>query len=156
MSNEGKKNGCDDMIKVGEYDVVKDYYYEPSHVWMRIEDDGTTTLGFDDFGQKAAGNIVFIDVPDEGTHLEKGQKLATVESGKWIGTLNSPISGEIIESNEELWDNPRLLNDSPYENGWIVKVQPDKLDEEKADLITGDAISEWLQEDIKTKLPGEA
>ncbi len=156
MSNERKKNGCEEMIKVGEYDAVEDYYYEPSHVWMRIEDDGTTTLGFDDFGQKAAGNIVFIDVPDEGTHLEKGQKLATVESGKWIGTLNSPISGEIIESNEELWDNPRLLNNSPYENGWIVNVQPDKIDEEKADLITGDAISEWLQEDIKTKLPGEA
>ncbi|MCK5139595.1 MAG: hypothetical protein KAQ85_07130, partial [Thermodesulfovibrionia bacterium] len=49
-----------------------------------------------------------------------------------------------------------LLNNSPYEDGWIVKVQPDKLDEEKADLITGDAISAWLQEDIRTKLPGEA
>jgi glycine cleavage system H protein len=144
------------MIEVGEYKAVEDYYYEPTHVWMRIEDDGTTTLGFDDFGQKAAGKIVFIDVPDEGTHLEKGQKLATIESGKWIGTLNSPISGEIIESNEELWDNPRLLNTSPFENGWIVKVQPDKLEQEKADLITGDKISDWIQEEIKAKLPGKA
>ncbi len=151
-----KKNGGEEMIKVGEYTAVENYYYEPTHVWMRIEDDGTATLGLDDFGQKAAGNIVFIDVPDEGMQLEKGQKLATIESGKWIGALNSPISGEIIESNEDLWDNPRLLNNSPYEDGWIVKVQPDKLDEEKADLVTGDAISAWLQEDIKTKLPGEA
>lgn len=144
------------MIEIGEYKAEEDYYYEPTHVWMRIEDDGTTTLGFDDFGQKAAGKIVFIDVPEEGTILEKGQKLTTIESGKWIGALNSPISGEIIEANEELWDNPRLLNENPYETGWIVKVKPSKLDDEKADLITGDAISDWIQEEIKAKLPGGA
>ena len=144
------------MIEVGEYKAIADYYYEPSHVWMRIEDDGTVTVGLDDFGQKAAGKIVFIDVPDEGMRVEKGQKLGTIESGKWIGPLNSPVTGEIIEANEELWDNPRLLNESPFEDGWIAKIKPDNLDIEKADLVTGDAVADWIREDAKVKLSGGA
>lgn len=144
------------MIEVGEYMAIESYYYEPSHVWMRVEDDGTVTVGFDDFGQKAAGKIVFVDVPEEGMQVTKGQKLGTIESGKWIGQLNSPVSGEIIEANEDLWDNPRLLNDSPFEDGWIAKIKPDNLDDELTDLVTGAAVSDWIMEEVKAKLPGGA
>lgn len=142
------------MIEVEGYRAHEDYYYEPTHAWMRIEDDGTVTVGLDDFGQKAAGNIVFIDVPDVGTRVEKGKKFTSIESSKWIGEINSPVTGEIIESNEELWDNPRLVNEDPFGAGWIVKVRPEKLEEERADLVTGDAIADWIRKDIKEILKG--
>ncbi|MFQ6053683.1 MAG: glycine cleavage system protein GcvH [Candidatus Bathyarchaeia archaeon] len=142
------------MIEVEGYRAHEDYYYEPTHAWMRIEDDGTVTVGLDDFGQKAAGNIVFIDVPDVGTRVEKGKKFTSIESSKWIGEINSPVTGEIIESNEELWDNPRLVNEDPFGAGWIVKVRPEKLEEETADLVTGDAIADWIRKDIKEILKG--
>ena len=142
------------MIEVEGYKAHEEYYYGPTDAWRRIEEDGTVTVGLDDFGQKAAGNIVFIDVPEEGARIEKGQKLTSVESSKWIGEIKSPITGEIIEANEELWDNPRLVNNEPYDSGWIVKVSPEKLEEEKADLVTGDAIADWIVEDIDRLLKG--
>ncbi len=142
------------MIEVEGYQAHEDYYYEPTHAWMRVEGDGTVTVGLDDFGQKAAGKIVFIDVPDEGTKVEKGKTLMSIESSKWIGEIKSPVTGEVAESNEELWDNPRLMNEDPYGEGWVVKVTPEDLEGEKGDLVTGDAIADWIREDIKNLLKG--
>jgi glycine cleavage system H protein len=139
-------------MEIEGYQIIENYYYEPTHAWMRLEDDGTVTVGLDDFGQKAAGNIVFIDLPDEGTKVMKGQAFISLESSKWIGKINSPVTGAIIEVNEELWDNPRLVNEDPFNDGWIMKVKPEKLKEEKADLVTGDALADWIRTEIKEKL----
>ena len=137
------------MIEVEGYQVYEDYYHEPTHAWMRIEDDMSVTIGLDDFGQKASGKIVFMDLPEIGDKVTKGTPFISIESSKWIGKINSPVSGEIIEANEILWDNPRLVNQDPYKTGWIIKVNPEKLEEELTDLITGDAIANWIKEDIK-------
>lgn len=97
--------------------------YDRDHGWVKEEGD-FLTAGVSDFFQKTAGEIIFIEVPRVGKVLEKGQPYSSIESGKWVGRLKAPVNGEIVAVNSELNDCPYLLNDSPYEEGWIVKIKP--------------------------------
>jgi glycine cleavage system H protein len=95
--------------------------YTKDHEWLRIE-GGQAYVGITYFAQSELGDIVFIDIDSEGEHLEKEEVFGSVEAVKTVSDLFMPINGEVLEFNEKLEDNPELINDDPYGDGWIIKV----------------------------------
>lgn len=93
-----------------------------SHEWLKIEDD-TTTIGITDYAQESLGDLVFVELPEVGRVIEVGETIGVLESVKTASDLFAPISGEIIEVNEQLQDTPEMINSDPYEAGWILKVK---------------------------------
>ena len=110
-------------------EIPGDLKFKTSHEWVRVEQDGTVTVGISDHAQDLLGDIVFVELPDIGTQMNAEDEVAIVESVKAASDIYSPISGEIIEVNELLIDNPETINESPYSDGWFYKIQPDDLDE---------------------------
>ena len=102
--------------------------YLSSHEWVKLEDDGTVTVGISDHAQDLLGDIVFVELPEVGQRLGAEEEAAVVESVKAASDIFSPIGGEITEINEKLLDAPDLINGSPYEDGWFFKMQPDDLE----------------------------
>ncbi len=122
--------------------LPKDLKYS-EHVWVRKE-DGQATLGVTDYALAAAKEIVFIDLPEKGQHLEKGEDFVSLESVKWSGHIESPVSGKVVDVNEPLFDEPSKLNKGPY-SSWICKVELDdegELDE----LMSAEEASERARE----------
>jgi len=100
----------------------RDLRYSKTHEWVDMSDDNTAFIGIDDFAQSEMGDIVFINLPDVGDTVEAGEVFGDVESVKAVSDLISPVSGKVIEVNEELLDNPGLINEEPYE-AWMIKVE---------------------------------
>jgi len=136
------------MVKVDDYDLPDELFYHNDHAWAKIESDGTILVGMNDFYQKSAGDTTYIDLPFEGDEVEQGETCGKIQSAKWVGKFVSPISGEILEVNEELEDDCTLINKSPYKEGWIMKIKPSDLESDKKNLITGDKIKPWLEKEI--------
>ncbi len=99
-----------------------DLLYHAEHDWARVDDD-TATLGITWYAQDALGEVVFFDPPDVGTTITKGESYAEVESVKAVSDVIAPISGEIVEVNMALGDNPETINDDPYGEGWMVRIR---------------------------------
>ncbi|WP_059018606.1 glycine cleavage system protein GcvH [Vibrio coralliirubri] len=97
--------------------------FADSHEWVKDNGDGTVTIGISEHAQEMLGDVVFVDLPDTGDEIEAGESFSLVESVKAASDIYAPISGEIVEINEELEDNPELINEESYEGGWIVKVK---------------------------------
>jgi glycine cleavage system H protein len=112
-------------------------YWVKEHVWVRPESDGTLTIGMTDAAQHLAGNVVTATPQRIGKKVRKGRSTGTVESGKWVGPIKSPVKGEIVAVNELLETNPKILNSDPYGEGWFVRMRPDDWEADKADLLTG-------------------
>ena len=110
-------------------EIPGDLKFKTSHDWVRVEQDGTVTVGISDHAQDLLGDIVFVELPDIGTQMNAEDEVAIVESVKAASDVYSPVSGEIIEVNELLLDNPETVNESPYSDGWFYKIQPDDLAE---------------------------
>ena len=115
------------------------YYRIDENTWMRKNDDGTVTVGMTDVAQTLAGSILHATPQKVGRERKKGKPIAIIESSKWVGPVKSPVTGEITESNEAVKKDPGLINKSPYKQGWIVKMKPENLDAELADMLTGQA-----------------
>ncbi|MFT5481599.1 MAG: glycine cleavage system H protein [Halieaceae bacterium] len=103
--------------------------YSESHEWARVEEDGTVTVGISDHAQDALGDVVFVELPDIGAKLAARDDAAVVESVKAASDIYAPLSGTVIGVNELLEDNPETVNEHPYQEGWLFKLQPDDLDE---------------------------
>ncbi|MEZ8947983.1 glycine cleavage system protein GcvH [Vibrio sp. 10N.247.311.18] len=97
--------------------------FADSHEWVKDNGDGTVTIGISEHAQEMLGDVVFVDLPDTDDEIEAGESFSLVESVKAASDIYAPISGEIVEINEELDDSPELINEEPYEGGWIVKVK---------------------------------
>ena len=106
--------------------------YLSSHEWVKLEDDGTVTVGISDHAQDLLGDIVFVELPEVGQRLGAEEEAAVVESVKAASDIFSPIGGKVTEINEKLLDEPDLVNSSPYEDGWFFKMQPDDLESLKS------------------------
>ena len=129
------------------YNMPDELYYEPNHYWVRQEGD-LLVMGMDDFARKLAGQIVFVQLPDEGKAIKLGKKFASVESGKWLGKVYAPVNGEIAAVNEDLETNPGLINQDCYGAGWMYKIKPDDLAEVQNLLHGTEAVQKWLVEEI--------
>ena len=116
--------------------------YAESHEWVLDNKDGTVTVGITDHAQQALGDVVFVELPEVGTALSKGQEFGVIESVKAASDLYSPVVGEVIEVNDALEDAPETVNEAPYEGGWIMKV---RLDSDSLDgLLDADAYQATL------------
>ena len=121
-------------------DIPEDrYYWVEKHTWARPESDGTVTIGITDVAQKLAKGIVNATPKDTGRTVQKGKSAGTLESGKWVGPVTSPITGEIIAVNEAMKNKPSLINSDPYGEGWFVRIKPVDWLGESAVLVTGEA-----------------
>lgn len=103
--------------------IPSDLRYTDDHEWIRDEGDGTATVGITDFAQGELGDIVFVEIEPEGTELDREEVFGTVEAVKTVSELFMPVSGTIVAVNEKLEANPELVNDDPYGDGWMVKVE---------------------------------
>ena len=99
-----------------------DRRYTKEHEWVRLEND-LGTVGITDYAQDQLGDIVYLDLPSVGTQVKQLDKLGEIESVKAVSDLYSPVSGEVVEVNQEVTDRPELVNQSPYEDGWLVRVR---------------------------------
>ena len=103
--------------------IPSDLKYTQEHEWIRDNGDGTITVGITDFAQGELGDIVFVELEAEGFEFDKEEVFGTVEAVKTVSELFAPVSGEIVEINEDLEDDPELVNNDPYEHGWMVKIK---------------------------------
>ncbi len=127
------------------------HYSVGDHTWVEVEDDGTVTVGMTDVAQNLAGSLLHAKPKRVGAVRAKGKPVATVESSKWVGPVRSPLSGEIVATNEALASDATLINKSPYGAGWIVKMKPSDLDSELAELLTGQAAVDAYRERIEAE-----
>jgi len=119
--------------------------YSEAHEWVRLDDDGLVVIGITDHAQEALGELVYVEQPEDGITLVKGDACIVVESVKAASDVYAPISGQLAEVNDALVDEPELVNQSPYEQGWLVRIAPSapaELDE----LMDADAYSQFLAE----------
>lgn len=126
-------------------EIPGDLKFRTSHEWVRVEEDGTVTVGISDHAQDLLGDIVFVELPDIGSQISSEDEVAIVESVKAASDVYSPISGEIIEVNELLLDTPETINESPYSDGWFYKIQPDDMNE-LDELLSPDEYGEVCEE----------
>lgn len=107
--------------------IPADLKYVASHEWLRLEDDGTITVGITDHAQDLLGDVVFVDLPDVGDNITVDEEIAVVESVKAASDVYAPISGEVVAINESLEDDPEIINSDPYGDGWFFKLKPENM-----------------------------
>ncbi|MCH7483188.1 MAG: glycine cleavage system protein GcvH [Chloroflexi bacterium] len=105
--------------------IPDDRRYSKEHEWALVEESGTVLIGISEFAQAELGDVVYVELPKVGTQVTQGGPIGEIESVKAVSDLFSPVSGEIVEVNEGVKANPELVNESPYENGWLVRIKPD-------------------------------
>ncbi|WP_226041740.1 glycine cleavage system protein GcvH [Natrinema sp. DC36] len=110
------------------FDVPDDRRYLESHEWA-LETDGVVRVGISDFAQDELGDVVFVELPDEGDELEQGSEFGVVESIKAVSDLYAPVGGEVVAINDELFDAPELVNEDPFGEGWMLEIEADDPDE---------------------------
>ncbi|MBP9727021.1 MAG: glycine cleavage system protein GcvH [Gammaproteobacteria bacterium] len=125
--------------------VPDELKFTPSHEWVRIEDD-FAIVGITDFAQTLLGELVYVELPDVGDVIAQGESCAVVESVKAASDVYCPLNGQIIEVNEELADQPELVNDDPYSNGWLFKIQMDNPDQVE-ELLTPEEYQKQVAEE---------
>ncbi len=116
-----------------------------SHEWVKLEDDGTATVGISDHAQDQLGDIVFIELPEIGAELNQGDEAALVESVKAASEIYSPLSGKVIKVNSLIEDSPEIINTSPYEEGWFFKIEISD-DSETENLLNSDQYAEICED----------
>jgi len=109
-------------MQISGYEFPDGLYYDKLHCWAQVEGD-VITQGMTEFGQAIAQEIVFVESPRSGRDVEQGQTFMSMESGKWVGRIAALATGKISEVNDELEWEPTLVNESPYEDGWLVKIE---------------------------------
>ena len=119
--------------------------FTKEHEWIKIK-EGVAIIGISDFAQEQLGDIVSIELPKAGGVFRQGQTLAIVDSVKASSDIYAPISGEIIEVNEGLIEKPEMINQSPYDSGWIAKIKPSNMEEEFESLMTKEKYDRYIGE----------
>ena len=122
--------------------IPEDLQFTRSHEWVRIEGD-TATIGITDHAQDELGDVVFVELPDEGATFDAGESFGTVESVKAVSDLYTPVGGEVVEVNSSLEDAPESINEDPYGEGWIVKLRTT----DEADLLSSEEYEKVVEEE---------
>ncbi len=125
------------------FEIPDDLRYEESHEWIQTS-DGSVRVGISDFAQDELGDVVYVELPDEGDDLTKGDEFGVVESIKAVSDIYAPVSGTVTAVNEALFDEPELLNDDPYGEGWMLELDPSDRDEFD-DLLTPDEYRDQIE-----------
>ncbi len=138
------------MAKFEDVFLPDEYFYDrKDHLWAKIE-GGKVRVGLDQFGQKAAGTAAYVKLLPQGRGVKKGRSFGSLEAGKYVGPLKAPVGGKIAEVNQEVIDDPRLVNTDPYGKGWFVIIEPNNLEEDLKDLVQGATdIQSWLEQEYR-------
>jgi glycine cleavage system H protein len=136
------------LIKEGfmELEYPDDLKYLDTHEYIRLDGE-IATIGITTFAIDQLGDIVYLELPEQGESIKAGEKFGTIESVKAVEDLNAPISGTVIEKNETLIDSPELIADDPYGEGWLLKLRVDDPDEDLSDILSAD--------EYRTQVEGE-
>ncbi len=127
--------------------IPPDLRYTKEHEWVRM-DDGSATVGITDYAQDQLGDVVYVDLPSPGKQISQLAVFGEIESVKAVSELYAPVSGEVVESNGALADKPELINESPYDEGWLMKLRlGDEGEVEK--LMTADQYSEFIESETE-------
>ncbi len=127
--------------------ILEELRYSKDHVWARLDDDNRITIGITDYAQEDLGDITGIDLPEEGDEVVKDEAMGSIESQNQVVDLFSPLSGEIVEVNHDLLDSPEIINEDPYQDGWIIRVDiPSTTD--YYELLTAEEYEEYLTDII--------
>lgn len=124
-------------------DTPEELKYSKEHIWIRREGN-RAVIGITDFAQDALGAIASVELPDEGDEVEQEDSMGSVEARKTVAELYAPFSGSVSEVNHELLDNPSLINDDPYDAGWLLEISIDDPDELKL-LMSADDYLEYIE-----------
>ena len=136
-------------MEIEGYNFPEDLFYDKNHFWARVEGD-LVVMGATDFTVKLAGEITYVDIEQEGEDVEQGKPFASIESGKWVGRVYAMVSGEVVEINEDLEDEPEIINESPYGEGWLFKIKPSDLDAELPNLMkAGSDLEAFIKQEIE-------
>ena len=135
------------MAEIMGYNMPDELYYHKDHAWARV-DGNKVTVGMHDMFQKESGDIVFVDLPEEEDEVEQGEICGKIQSRKWIGKLVAPVSGEIVEINEELEEDTSLINKDCYGEGWILVIEASRLQEELATLYHGESVVGFIESEM--------
>jgi len=136
------------MVKVGTYEVPEGLYYSKDFEWIKVEGD-KVRMGITDYAQKSLREIVYAELPDVGGDVKQGEPYGTVESVKAVSDLIAAISGTIEEVNGEVQSKPELLNEDPYDKGWLLTVKPTNLQAELVNLMDFNVAVEWHKNQAK-------
>ncbi len=109
-------------MNIAGIEFPEDLYYDRNHDWVRVDGD-LVVQGLTDFGQRIAQEIVFVEMPRIGREVKQDETFMSMESGKWVGRIPAVVSGKILDANDELEWEPMLVNESPYDEGWLVKIE---------------------------------
>lgn len=133
-----------DLVKIDDYELKEGLYYSKDHLWVSVEKK-LARIGITDYAQKSLHEVVLVELPSVGSEMKKGESFGIAESVKAVSDLIAPLSGIVKEVNEELLDKPELLNEDPYGSGWLLVLEPSKLDEELKLLMNLEVAKEWTR-----------
>jgi len=127
-------------------DLPEDLKYTREHEWTRVEDEGVLLVGITDYAQESLGEIVYVDLPEEGLRVSQGEAFGVVESTKAVSDLYAPASGMVVEVNDTLMENPEIINEDPYEDGWMIRIElSDPKETEK--FMTATEYQNYIEEE---------
>ena len=132
-------------MKIEGYDIHEDRYYTKDHEWIIVEQD-QCRIGITDYAQKTLHEVVFAELPEVGREIKKTENFANLESVKAVAEVYAPLSGKILKINDELNNNPELINKSPYDKGWIAIIQPSIQDEEIKLFMDAEKYGDFIKE----------
>ncbi|MCP3744027.1 MULTISPECIES: glycine cleavage system protein GcvH [unclassified Paenibacillus] len=129
-------------------EVKQQLWYTDEHEWVQRTENGTVRIGITDFAQHQLGDIVFVELPEAGATIEQGAEIGTIESVKTVSDLFAPVTGTILKVNETLESTPELVNESPYEKGWMIEVEMDKdVEEALGKLLSADQYEQLISDE---------
>ena len=127
-----------------EYKIEEGLYYTKEHEWAKKLGDGNVAVGVDDYAQSQLHEIVYVELPEVDAEVAQGEALGAVESVKAVSDMYAPVGGKVVEVNEELLDSPEQINDDPYGEGWIAKIEPSGLEADLAKLMDAEKYKAYL------------
>lgn len=128
------------------YEVPRDRHYDGAHhLWVRKNDSGSRVrLGIDSLGLESLGELAYVSLREVGTSFARGEPVGSLEAAKMTGAIAAPIGGTIVLRNDDVLTDPMLVNEDPYERGWLIEIEPARWEAESAELISGGAIDPWV------------
>jgi glycine cleavage system H protein len=135
----------EELVMADEYKVEEGIYYTKEHEWAKKLEDGKVAVGVDDYAQSQLHEIVYVELPEIDAEVNQMEAVGAVESVKAVSDFYCPVSGKVVEVNESLLDAPEQINNDPYGDGWIAKLEPANLDADLSNLMDAAAYNEYLK-----------
>ncbi len=132
-----------------QFDFKSDRFYNSNHLWSKQDETRQITVGMDELGLDSLGELAYLTLPSQGTLVEMGKAMGSMEAAKMTGELIAPVSGIVIEKNDRVLQNPLLVNEEPYGNGWLLKIEPTNWDEDSEAMVSGDKLPDWVEQEIE-------